>query len=544
MSGTAPTSVMELMCKAGERGTSGWWRSAVVYQVYVRSFADDNGDGIGDLKGLAQRLSYLGGRRLDSLPIDAVWLTPVFQSPMRDGGYDISDYRRIDPLFGDLDDLRAIIGIAHRLGLRVLLDWVPNHTSDAHPWFVESRRSRDSPRRDWYVWADGRAPGVPPNNWRSTFDAVGPAWTFDPGTGQWYLHSFSPLQPDLNWDNPAVRAAMLDVLSFWLGEGVDGMRIDVVQRLGKDPALADNPMVITKPSTETAGRRHDEDWPTVFPRLAEIRAGMDRYPGRVLVGEVYVLDERRLLEYVAPGRLHLAHNFLPIRQPWGIQLAAAIDRFEGLAAPQVTPAWFLNNHDHRRAPTRYGGGRTGLLRARAAALLLLTLRGAIFLYQGEELGLTDTTIADGQAVDLDGRDGVRTPLPWRPAADAGLGHGFTRGTPWLPVASGQSVEEAAADPGSVFSLYQQLLWLRRGSSALYHGSYRRLHLDERLFAFAREHRSQRLVTVVNYSGAEIPVIEVEELVGVRLRSLVARSSLEGSYGTLAADQAALYEASA
>jgi alpha-glucosidase len=291
-----------------------WWQGAVVYQIYLRSFADADGDGVGDLRGLVAHLDYLASGP-DGLAVDAIWLTPFYPSGGIDGGYDVTDYCDVDPAYGTLDDVDQLLGQAHRRGLRVIIDWVPNHTSDRHPWFVEARASRDAPRRDWYVWADGRD-GEPPNNWLSAFDDVGPAWSYDDATGQWYLHSFSPHQPDLNWDNPSLRAAMADVMRFWLRRGVGGFRIDVTHGLGKDPDRADNPWPIVKPTRESAGLRHDADWDTVFERIAELRRVVDEFSDRLLVGEVYVLDQARVAEYAAPGRLHLAHDFALIREPW------------------------------------------------------------------------------------------------------------------------------------------------------------------------------------------------------------------------------------
>jgi alpha-glucosidase len=291
-----------------------WWQGAVVYEIYPRSFADADGDGVGDLRGVVAHLDYLASGP-DGLGVDAIWLTPFYPSGGVDGGYDVTDYCRVDPAYGTLEDFDHLVAQAHRRGLRVIVDWVPNHTSDRHPWFVEARASREAPRRDWYVWADGRD-GEPPNNWLSAFDEVGPAWSYDDATGQWYLHSYSAHQPDLNWDNPSLRAAMADVLRCWLRRGVDGFRIDAADGLGKDPERADNPWPITKPTRESAGRRHDEDWDTIFERLAELRHVADGFSDRLLVGEVYVLDQARLAEYVAPGRLHLAHDFSLMREAW------------------------------------------------------------------------------------------------------------------------------------------------------------------------------------------------------------------------------------
>ena len=280
-----------------------WWRRGAVYQVYPRSFADSDGDGVGDLRGLRAHLDHLA-----DLSVVAVWLSPVFPSPMADFGYDVSDHCDVDPLFGTLADLDDLVADCHARGIRVVLDWVPNHTSDQHPWFRASRSSREDPKRNWYVWRDGAPDGLPPNDWRSEFAAVGPAWTYDEPTGQWYLHSYTPQQPDLNWDDPEVEATMHDTIRFWLARGVDGLRIDALQRLAKDPLLRSN---------AGSDRRHDQDWETAHERLRGIRRVVDEFPDRMIVGEVYLLDLRRVLAYLAGGdQLHLAHNFVFVHLPW------------------------------------------------------------------------------------------------------------------------------------------------------------------------------------------------------------------------------------
>src|SRR5688572_21246044 len=302
-----------------------WWKSAVVYQIYPRSFADTDGDGVGDLEGIRRRLPYL-----QWLGVDAVWLSPFYSSPMADFGYDVADYCDVDPLFGTLDDFDRFLAAAHERHLKVLVDWVPNHSSDQHPWFLASRSDRDDPRRDWYVWRDPAPGGGPPNNWMAAFAPL-PAWTFDEVTGQYYLHLFLPEQPDLNWEHPEVEAAMHDVLRFWLDRGVDGFRIDVAHALGKDPELGDH----------EPGRRHNEDWPSVHLRLAGIRRVLEEFDGdRVAVGEVYILDQRRLASYVTSGdELHLAHNFVFLNLPWSAErFRTTVDEFEELTREGGWPA--------------------------------------------------------------------------------------------------------------------------------------------------------------------------------------------------------------
>jgi alpha-glucosidase len=488
-----------------------WWHSAVVYQIYPRSFADADGDGIGDLRGIAGRLQHVR-----ELGADAVWLSPIYRSPMADFGYDIADHTDVDPIFGSMADADALIARAHALGLRVLLDFVPNHTSDLHPWFAASRASRDSPKRQWYVWRSGNEV---PNNWMSTFGDQRPAWTQDRATGEWYLHSFLPQQPDLNWDEPAVESAMHDVLRFWLRRGVDGVRIDVAQKIGKDPALGDN----------EPGLRHDEDWPSVHPRLAAIRRVLEEFDGdRVAVGEVYLLDQRALAPYITSGdELHLAHNFSFLHLPWSAErFRAAVDEFELLTSAGGWPAWGLNNHDHSRTATRYG-----LARARVAAVMVLTLRGTPFLFQGEELGLTDGAVPPEAIVDVDGRDPERVPIPWEP----GPGVGFTTGRPWLPAhpdADRLAIAVQQGDPTSSLELYRALMALRRATPALQHGSYRSVHSAPDVFAYVREHEGDPVLVALNFAPFPRPLPAEAE----GARSLLSTHA-EPRAGELAGDEA-------
>ncbi len=440
-----------------------WWQSGAVYQIYPRSFADTDGDGIGDLRGVLSKLDHLV-----DLGVEALWLSPFYPSPMADFGYDVADYCAVDPRFGTLEDFDALVSAAHARGLRVIVDWVPNHTSDQHPWF------NDPTRRHWYVWRDQ------PNGWQAQFRRGGPAWSFDPAQGQWWLHSFLPQQPDLDWDEPEVEAAMHEVLRFWLDRGVDGFRIDVVYRIAKDPALGEN----------EPGRRHDQDWPAIHPRLRRIRRVLEEFgPDRMAVGELYLPTQADLVPYINSGdELHLVHNFHFLELPWSAPaFRATIEEFEALLEPGAWPAWCLNNHDHSRVVTRYGPTR-----ARVAALVLLTLRGTPFLFQGEELGLADVPIAPEAVVDVDGRDPERAPLPWEPGRNAG----FTAGTPWLPLtpdAERVNAATQAADPHSMLSLYRALLALRRAEPDLQRSNQRFLdagHPD--VLAYARGERLQIL----------------------------------------------------
>ncbi|HEX6711870.1 MAG TPA: alpha-amylase family glycosyl hydrolase [Thermoleophilaceae bacterium] len=472
-----------------------WWQRGVVYQIYPRSFSDSNGDGVGDLRGIIERLDYLS-----ALGVAAVWLSPFYPSPMADFGYDIADYTDVDPLFGTLADFDELVAQAHRRGIRVVVDWVPNHTSDRHPWFAESRSGRDSPKRDWYVWRDPAPDGGPPNNWQSSFKAVGAAWTLDQASGQYYLHSFAREQPDLNWENPDVEAAMHDVLRFWMDRGVDGFRMDVIHKISKDPELGDN----------TPELRHDEDWPTIHDRLRKIRAVVDEYDERMIVGEVYLLDLRRIVDYINTGdQLDLAHNFVFVNLPWDAQaVRASVEDFVKLAEQTAWPAWFLGNHDHSRPATRYAAGPgSGERRARVGLMLIATLRGTPFVYQGCELALPDAAIPPDRVVDLDGRDPERAPLPWAPPSAAGEGAGFTTGTPWLPLvedAERLNVETQAGDPLSTLTFARRLVQLRRDQPALQVGSQRSVDAGPGLFCFVRE-GDERFLVALNFTSSDAPL---------------------------------------
>ena len=456
-----------------------WWQRGAIYQIYPRSFSDSSGDGVGDLTGIVNRLDYL-----QDLGVAAIWLSPFYRSPMADFGYDVADYTDVDPVFGTLGDFDRLVDEAHSRGIRVVVDWVPNHTSDRHEWFAESRSGRDSAKRDWYVWRDPAPDGGPPNNWTSSFKVSGPAWTFDEASGQYYLHSFLPQQPDLNWENPEVEAAMHDVLRFWLRRGVDGFRMDVIQKVAKDPELRDN-----EPDL-----RHDEDWsPAIHERLQRIRAVVHEFDDRMLAGEVYLLDLERVVAYVSSGEeLDLAHNFVFLHQPWDAQaIRTTVETWTELAGPIAWPAWFLSNHDHSRVATRFAGADpgSGERRARLAAMLMATMRGTPFIYQGEELGLPDARIPPDRVVDVDGRDPERAPIPWEPPSRAGAGAGFTTGAPWLPLvadAERLNVATQAADPQSTLEFVRRLLALRSDTPALQGGAQRSLDAAAGLFCFVRD----------------------------------------------------------
>lgn len=439
-----------------------WWEEAVFYQVYPRSFADSDGDGIGDLGGVIEHLDHL-----EVLGVDALWLSPFYPSPMADFGYDVSDHCDVDPTFGDLDTFDRLVDEVHERGLRIIVDYVPNHTSDRHPWFLASRSSREDAHRDWYVWRDPGPLGGPPNNWRRAF-SDDPAWSFDDATGQYYLHLFLPEQPDLDWNNPEVFGHMADVLSFWAERGVDGFRADVVHCIGKDPELPDAPEDLA--GLPACIFDHGPGTHDCLRRLRRLVDG-DR-PGRLLLlGETAVMDREQQLSYLGRGdELHLGFNFLLLHAPWQAdawrrELESAI---AGHEARDAWPTWVLSNHDVRRHLTRYGSES----RARAAAVALLALRGTPFIYQGEELGLADAEVPASAVVDPGGRDGCRAPIPW----DTTAGCGWPERT-WLPLPPEPQAHSVAAemrDPTSVLALYRHLLDLRRRTPALRRGDIQML----------------------------------------------------------------------
>lgn len=464
-----------------------WWQRGAIYQIYPRSFADANGDGIGDLAGVVAHLDHL-----EALRVEAIWLSPFFTSPMADFGYDVSDYCDVDPVFGTLADFDRLVADCHARGIRVVIDWVPNHTSDRHPWFTDARSGRDAARRDWYVWRDPGPDGEPPNDWMSQFRACGASWTLDAPSGQYYLHSFMPQQPDLNWDNPEVEAAMHDVLRFWLDRGVDGFRLDAIHKIAKDPLLRDH---------VGAPRRHDEDWQSIHARLRGIRRVVEEYDDRMIVGEVALQDLHRIVGYLESGdQLHLAHNFVWADLPWDADaFRTSIGDFEALADETAWPAWFLANHDLPRVVERFGPGC-----ARAVAVMLYALRGTPFIYQGEELALPHAIVAPDRVVDVDGRDPVRAPMPWRPGPHAG----FSTVEPWLPLvqdADALSAERQAADPRSALSLFRRLAALRHASPALQTGTQRFVESAPDVLAWEREAGGERLVAAVNFARDPAPL---------------------------------------
>jgi alpha-glucosidase len=478
-----------------------WWQRGIIYQIYPRSFQDSNADGIGDLEGIRQRLDYLC-----DLSVDAVWISPIYPSPMADFGYDITDYCGIDPIFGTLVDFDHLLAEVHKRGLKLILDFVPNHTSTQHPWFLESRSSRQDPKRNWYIWRDPAPDGGPPNNWLANFGGSG--WEYHPATGQYYYHAFLKQQPDLNWRNPEVRQAMYDVLRFWLDRGVDGFRVDVLWLLIKDQQFRDNPpnplWHANQAGIDRLVQRYSADQPEVHTVVEEMRAILDTYADRVLIGEIY-LPVTRLVEYYGKDMkgAHLPFNFQLIFAAWNAaEIARIVADYETALPAGGWPNWVLGNHDQKRIATRVGEKE-----ARVAAMLLLTLRGTPTLYYGDELGLQNVPIPPERVQDpweknepgLDlGRDPARTPMPW----DASQNAGFTAGIPWLPLNPDHVAHNVATltdDPHSMLSLYRRLIALRQDRATLYMGSYVGSHTEADLLVFERRHDNEHsLLVALNF----------------------------------------------
>ena len=480
-----------------------WWEQGVVYQVYPRSFQDSDGDGVGDLAGVESRLDYIA-----ALGVDAIWLSPIFPSPMADFGYDVADYCDIEPVFGDLAAFDRLIAAVHARGLKLILDFVPNHSSDQHAWFKASRASRDDPKRDWYIWRDAAVDGGPPNNWISDFG--GSAWTWDEGTGQYYLHAFLKEQPDLNWRNPALRAAMMDVLRFWMDRGVDGFRIDVLWHIVKAEGLPDNPLnpdwTPARTERDRVLQRYSTDQPEAHAIAVEMRQLAEHYGDRVLIGEIFLPNDRHARWYGSESQpeVHLPFNFQLIENDWNAAtLARVIADYEASLPAFGWPNWVFGSHDAPRIAARIGDAQ-----ARVAAMLLLTLRGTPTLYQGDELGIGQVDIPPDRMRDPQhfrqpllgiGRDRSRTPMPW----DATSNAGFTTGAPWLPLNADWKTRNVAAqvsDPCSLLALYRELLALRRATPALSVGDYAPAASDSDVLAFERMQDDDRLFIALNLSA--------------------------------------------
>ncbi|MEM9531668.1 MAG: alpha-glucosidase family protein [Pseudomonadota bacterium] len=533
-----------------------WWRGAVVYQVYPRSLMDSTGDGVGDLPGITQRLDYIA-----SLGVDAVWVSPFFKSPMKDFGYDVSDFRAVDPLFGELGDFDRLVAAAHAQDLKVLIDLVPSHTSDEHPWFQDSRARRDG-RDDWYVWADASDDGGPPNNWLSVFG--GSAWEWDAQRSQYYLHNFLASQPDLNFHCVAVQDQILDELTFWLRRGVDGFRLDAVNYCFHDAQLRDNPL---KPKEERKGRgfspdnpyawqyhRYDNTQPENLKFLTRVRRLLDQYPGTVALGEINSDDSNATIAEYTNGndRLHMGYSFELLADE--CSPAFIRDTVADLESRLESgwPCWAISNHDVVRVATRWATDGASPARARLFTAMVCSLRGTICTYQGEELGLTQAEIARDQLQDpfginfwpsFKGRDGCRTPMPWH---NREPGAGFSSGDPWLPIPEqhrARSVAQQEDDEQSVLNHYRRFLSWRKNQPALMWGSQEFVDTPTSVLGFVREYGDQRLLVLMNFAGepVEVPLpapwrlTRVGSRSGQTIRGSVVLKAFEPWFGDLALD---------
>ena len=499
-----------------------WWQTGIVYQIYPRSFQDSNGDGIGDLAGIVRRLDYL-----KSLNIDAIWLSPIYPSPMHDFGYDVADYTAIHPMFGSMADFDRLLTEAHQRGLKLLLDLVPNHTSDEHPWFIESRSSRDNPKRDWYIWRDPAPDGGPPNNWLSLFG--GPAWTFDEKTGQYYLHQFVTQQPELNYRNPEVFAAMQNVMRFWLDKGIDGFRVDVIWLMLKDPQFRDEPPnldwdklpPLAQAPSERLRHIYTRNLSEVHDLIKEFRAVIDEYDERVMIGEIYEPFDQLVTYYGQGDECHLPFNFhLILAHPWTAPVVRGlIDAYEVLLPEHGWPNWVLGNHDQHRIASRIGRAQ-----ARLATMLLLTLRGTPTVYYGEEIGMENVPIPPEKVQDppavnqpelahIVGRDPERTPMQW----DSSLNAGFTPAgvEPWLPLAADyadRNVAQQEADPTSMLSLFRALTTLRRAEPSLHLGAYTAVETgSDEVLAYLRSAPDQDYFLVVLNFGTRSHTLDLGKI---------------------------------
>ncbi len=538
------------MQKSNKAPNDNWWRGGVIYQIYPRSYADSNDDGVGDLNGITAHLDYVA-----RLGVDSIWLSPFFKSPMKDFGYDITDYCDVDPMFGTLADFKALVERAHAMGLKVMIDLVLSHTSDQHPWFVESRASLDNPKADWYVWADAKSDGNPPNNWLSIFGSS--AWQWDTRRCQYFMHNFLSSQPDLNFHNPEVQDALLKTVRFWLDFGVDGYRLDTVNFYVHDAKLRDNPPR-GRPTGEDPAvssvnpyawqwHKHDKSQPENLEFLRKLRALIDQYPNTAMVGEIGDDDGlARAAEYTSGGdKLHMAYSFdLLGKECSAPYIHAVLKRLETVDATSW-PCWALTNHDVVRLATRWGGDQPAPGLLRLAAALQMSLRGSPCIYQGDELGLPEAVIAyedlrDPYGINMwpefKGRDGCRTPMPWTAkAADLGFSADpATAPAPWLPVSESHrplAVDVQDGQPASLLNLYRQLLHWRKAQPALLDGDMSALAPDAQVLAYVRSCPTQRLLCLFNFSDRaarwDIPA-------GYAVSAVMTESGLSGAQ--LAGDQ--------
>lgn len=479
-----------------------WWRDGIIYQIYPRSFADSNNDGIGDLKGITGKLDYLA-----MLGIDAIWLSPINPSPDKDFGYDISDYEDIDPKFGTLADFDRLVKEAHDRGIRVIMDGVFNHTSDQHRWFQQSRLTKDNPYRDWYLWRPAKENGAMPNNWLSIFGGEG--WTLDRATGEYYFHMFVKEQPDLNWRNPAVPRAILEAIRFWLDRGVDGFRLDVFNAYYKKEGLPDNPTKLGLRGFDRLQHINDISQPEMMTFLADLRTLLDAYPERYAVGETFLATPEQTAGYMGEQALHGAFNFDFTNRPFspaGFQ--RAVRNWEAALGREKWPNYVLNNHDTPRSASRYHFHEDDA-QGRLAAMLLLTLRGTPFLYYGEEIGMRDIKLSRSEILDPVGkkywpfnvgRDGCRSPMQW----DGSKYAGFSQAQPWLkvhPNAATRNVQAQNEDPASLLNFYRKMILLRKASPTLRRGDWMPLeHLAEKVMGYKRVWQGEELTVLLNFSS--------------------------------------------
>lgn len=481
-----------------------WWQKNVIYQIYPRSFNDSDGDGIGDLQGIIKKLDYL-----NDLGIVGVWISPIYPSPMADFGYDVSDYTGIHEMFGDMKDFDELLKEIHKRDMKLILDLVPNHSSDKHPWFIESKSSKTNPKRDWYIWKDPAPDGGPPNNWLSVFGGSG--WEYDEATGQYYYHAFLKEQPDLNWRNPEVQNAMLNVMKFWLEKGVDGFRVDVMWHMIKDAKLRDDPPNPDHNEKMNSYSRHipaySTDQDEVHDIVRKMRKVVDSYKERLLIGEIY-LPISKLVRYYGEDNkgAHLPFNFQLLQLPWeASKIEAAINEYEGTLPPEGWPNWVLGNHDKSRIATRVGKEQ-----AKVAAMLLLTLRGTPTVYYGDELGMEDVDIPedkiqDPQALNEPGvgqsRDPERTPMQWDDSENAG----FTTGEPWLPLMKNfreVNVKKQWDEEGSMLHFHRRLLHLRNKEPALHVGDHLPVYTENNLLSYMRSYNDKLFLIILNLKNSE------------------------------------------
>lgn len=495
----------------GPTPTHPWWKTSVIYQIYPRSFKDSNGDGIGDLQGIIEKLDYLNDGTERSLGVDALWISPIFPSPMKDFGYDISDYQDIDALFGSLDDFKTLLEAAHKRGIKIIMDLVINHTSDEHPWFVEAKQNLDNPKRDWYIWQTRK-----PNNWFSYFE-MHSAWWQEQQTSAYYLGTFTKHQPEVNWRNPDLKEAMYNVIKFWFDLGVDGFRMDVVNWYIKDHNLRSNPWKLALHPPQIQKHIYDRNQPETHEICKEMRHIADTYDGdKVLIGEIYTNDLQEAVSYHGRNdELHMAFNFNFLFQKWSAKaFYDSISAWYKALSDDNWPNFTLSNHDQPRHYYRYKKGHETLPRAKVAVAMMMTLRGTPFIYYGEEIGMTNRRIKKSQLQDplgikgwpiIKGRDGERTPMQWNASPHAG----FSSSNPWLPVHENyisKNVARQSADSTSLLSFYRQLIWLRKKTTCLTAGSISFITTNPKnILIYKRMYHEETCMILLNFSSKTIPI---------------------------------------